>query len=177
MATAMLAASSCEPEAKEEWFEADGTQVVLPDGTILIYEFLYSGWDYLVNDLDKTISVILQRVGWDSNDLVCFDLAPGESSERLMRGAYAEGYAVGNDYLMTIFIDEEVVVECVNDAEKDDYELYFYSNYQTEFFYEYFIDTIAANANYPDGVKIKRKVLQRTYHIDQKLLEMYAQSH
>ena len=81
-------------------------------------------------------------------------------------------------------MDGELVCECVNrrlfyhNEPARDWEVYFYVlNCQSEIVYECFVDKFYITEAYPNGVKLKRKEEQRTYHIDQKLLEMYAQSH
>ena len=181
MATALLSSASCSPEPMDEWVEMEGGVAYIPDGGMLIYEIVYDGWDYLVNDSDKTVSVTLQNCYSDPNDMTCFDLAPGATSEKLKNGAYIRGNSLRQGYKMSVMMDGELVCECVNrrqfyhkEPEKD-WEVYFYSdNYQSEIVYEYFIDKFYITEAYPNGVKIKLKEEQRIYHIDEKLLQLYA---
>ena len=159
----LLSIASCSPGQKEDWIEADGTQVILPDGGLIIVEFSYNGWDYLVNDLETPVSVTLQSLYLKDK---CFELAPGETSEKLMRGYSQPGNSLSESKSTSIMIDGELVCQCFQRWDTNDCESYFYNNYQSEVVYE-MIEL--------HGYNVRRTLEQRTYHIDNLLLEKHAQ--
>lgn len=150
---AAMAFCSCEKEKIYTELELDQMGIIV--------EWVRSGWDEVYNELDAPVTLVTCYPD-GMRESVTSTIAPGEFVE-LNRGQAAPGYSLEECKSAQICFGNEEPFTCFKDGNDACSKRFFEHVEQRQ------AEVVELSGN---GMKVRRNLLVRTYHIDRELIEL-----